>query len=120
MPICKGAIPTPAHKLAAAHPHVASNAVPDAYAIVPPRLSVWGNTTYGCCVTSEEMVAKAAYSLMAGGEEELFIDEQTAIEWAASHNYLNGAILTDVMDMMARVGIASGGLIYTDGPYQAV
>ena len=50
----RGAIPTPRHRLAAAHPHVPTRAaLPAQVAYVPAKLSMWGNNQYGDCVTAE-------------------------------------------------------------------
>jgi hypothetical protein len=81
---------------------------------------MWGNDKYGDCCSAEEAAAKAQFSLMNGGMTELFISEQEVIDWASSHNFLNGAYLTDVMEAMAQSGLTAGGQTYNDGPYQSV
>ena len=83
MPFMRGARPTPRHVLAMATPHLTLPGVPVSPKVIPSQLSMWGNSTYGCCVTSEDIAAKAMYSVMIGLAE-LFISEQTAIDWASA------------------------------------
>lgn len=116
----RGAKASPRHKLMAACPHVPLKAPPTQFAIVPKTLSMWGNSTYGDCVSAEEAYAKACFALMCGLPE-TFITEQEVINWANSHGFLNGANLTDVMDSMAKSGMTdASGTIYDDGPYSGV
>lgn len=117
-----GAIPSPPNVLAAAVPHLLdpSIAVPSSFGVVPPKLSTWGNTRFGCCVTSEEAFAKAAYSVLYGSGTQLFVPDDVMIEWARTHRVLNGATLTGVMDDMARTGFGVNGQMYTDGSYNSV
>ena len=115
----RGAIASDRSKLMAA-PRFKAQAVPSFFGVIPPQLSMWGNAQFGCCVSSESAAAKAIFSLMNGGTQEVFIAEATLISWARSHGFLNGAQLTDVMDAMISDGITSGGNTYKDGPYQAV
>lgn len=120
MPRMRGAIPTPRHKLARAMPFRPYRAVPASFGYVPKTLNMWGNDTFGDCVSAEEAFAKAAYSAMLGLPE-TFIPEATVESWCRSHGYLNGADLTDVMTTMASTGmVASDGKTYTDGGYAAV
>lgn len=119
MPLLRGAIPTPRHKLLSVIPHRAAP-TPASFLVVPRQLSMWGNSTYGDCVSAEEAFAKAAWSTMLGLPE-TFIPEQQVISWASRNGYLNGADLTSVMDSMAASGmVASDGKTYTDGSYQGV
>lgn len=115
----RGARPSPAHKLLAAVPYRMLTAPPDEFAVVPKQLSMWGNSQYGVCVTSEEAFAKAAYSLMCGLPE-TFIPESEVINWARKYGYLNGADLVEVMDEMAKDGLDAGGVDYRDGGYRGV
>lgn len=123
VPLSFGAAPKPAYKtglkptpksvLAAAPRFHRGGKIgaPAQYAVIPARLSMWGNSQYGDCVTAEECFAKIAD---APG---VFITEQTCIQWAARHGVLNGASLDEVLDAMARDGIqAEDGKVYKDGP----
>jgi hypothetical protein len=72
-------------------------------------------------VSAEEAFAKAAYPLYGGaGSTELFLPDNVVYDFANSHGFLNGAMLTDVMDAMASYGMPYQGTTYTDGPYQSV
>jgi hypothetical protein len=93
--------------------------VPASWGVVPTQLSVWGNDTYGDCVSAEEAAAKAMYSTMCGLPE-TFITQQEVETWARQHGFLNGADITDVMDAMAKSGMSANGQTYDDGPYQSV
>ena len=105
----RGAFPTPRHKLAAARPHRIIGDTPTKFANVPAKLSMWGNGTYGDCVSAEEAFAKATNS------PELFMSDVVVIEWARARGFLNGANLTDVMDAMQWTGMPLGSTIYNDG-----
>jgi len=118
MPGLRGAFQSPRHKAFAAHPHVASS-VPDSWGVVPAQLSMWGNSTYGDCVSAEEAAAKAQYSTMCGLPE-TFISDSEVISWASANGFLDGANLTDVMEAMAKSGMTAGGVTYDNGPYQSV
>lgn len=108
----RGAKPTPRHKLAAAMPHVPVKPIPSQMAYIPTKLSYWLNQTDGDCVTAEE-----AFNKDASG---IFIDDSTVQAWASARGFLNGAMLTDVMDDMAATGFSQGGDTYGDGPYVSV
>lgn len=105
----RGAHPTPRHKLLRAKPFWPMGTPPPGVAYVPKQLSVWGNNQHGCCVSSEEAFAKACYL------PEIFIPEQTVIDWARRHNVLEGADLMQVMEMMAHDGFKVGDQVYNDG-----
>ncbi len=111
-----GAKPSPRWVLASAIPYapITRAVVPPEFAYVPAKLSSWGNQTYGCCVTSEEAFAKACAS------PEIFIPEQTVIDWAAAHGDLNGASLNEVLDRMTTDGFVVNGVQYNDGGKLAV
>lgn len=114
-----GAKPSPRHKLAATAPHVA-RVVPPAALSLPPRLSYWDNDRDGVCTVSEEAFAKAAWAAMLG-RPETFIPDDQVVAWAKAHDALDGAIITDILDAMQRVGlVAEDGQSYTDGPYHSV
>jgi hypothetical protein len=87
--------------------------------MVPSQLSMWGNQSNGCCVTTEEAFAKAAYSVLNGGTE-LFVPEETVIAWATVHGVLNGAELQEVMTWMLTGGFTVNGQLYNDGAASAV
>lgn len=114
----RGALRSPSHKAFAAPRHVAS-VIPASFGIVPGALQMWGNGTYGDCVSAEEAASKAAFSVFRGAPE-LLIPDATLVAWARQHGYLNGANLTDVMDTMISTGITVNGVTYKDGPYQSV
>lgn len=112
-----GARPTPAHIIASAPRFTKSGKLgaPLQYAVVPKRLSMWGNDRYGCCVTSEECAAKIA------DNPNCFITEDTCLRWASQHGVLNGADLGSVLKMMEQDGItAEDGKNYKDGPAATV
>lgn len=115
----RGAKPTPRHKLLALTPYKVAVAPPPQFTVVPQKLDVWGNSTYGVCVTSEEAFAKAWWSTFCGLPE-TFISEQEVINWARRYGFLNGATLTEVMDLMAKDGLDANGVDYKDGPYLGV
>ena len=115
MPVApaRGAKPSPRSRLAAAAPHIAFAAPPNAIT-VPPQLSFWGNDVHGDCVTAEEAFAKACHS------PEIFISQNDVITWATNHGVLEGAYLTQVLDFMQKDGFAENGSVYDDGPYYSV
>ena len=118
----RGLKPTPKAVLAAApkhKPRLAAKDVPAQVAYVPKQLSMWNNDQYGCCVTSEEAFAKAAYSIINGGTE-VFVPDSVVLNWANAGGYLNGANLTDVMDSMIKSGFQIGSQLYNDGSYATV
>ena len=110
----RGAIPSPRHKLAGAIPHVPVGKTPPNAMHIPQKLSFWGNNTYGDCVTAEEAFAKASH------DPEIFISEQEAIQWAKDHNFLNGAVISDVLETMTKQGFKQSKHTYDDGPAQSV
>jgi len=114
----RGALPSPRDRAFAVESHVAG-AVPASFGTVPPKLSVWGNDRYGDCVSAEEAAAKAMYSVQTG-HAETFIPDDVLIRWASVHGFLNGAVITDVMDVMLTEGITSAGTTHKDGPYKSV
>jgi hypothetical protein len=110
----RGAIPTTRHKLAAATPHTVIGVTPKNYFKIPDKIAFWGNDVHGDCVTAEEAFAKACH------KPEIFITNQEAINWATQHNFLNGAILSDVLETMTNTGFQQGGHTYDDGPHYSV
>ena len=116
----RGAIPSPRHRLASARPFEAAVPPPDEFINLPSQVNAWGNTQFGDCVTAEEFASKAVASVQ-GGWPELYWPEQAAIDWARAHGVLNGAVITDVLDMMVQDGIVGpDGTTYHDGPHLAV
>jgi hypothetical protein len=75
---------------------------------------MWLNATYGDCVTAEEAFAKAC------NNPEIFITDDTVLAWATANNVLNGADLTQVLDLMQNAGFLQDGNIYNDGPFNSV
>jgi len=110
----RGALPTPRNVLAAATPFAPKIAAPLNFITIPPQLSMWGNDVHGDCVTAEEAFAKAC------NHPEVFIAEADVIAWAQAHGVLEGAYLTNVMQMMQSDGFTEPGYDYDDGPYSAV
>lgn len=108
-PFPTGAIPTSFTKIIAAVKAGAAgvyraSAPPAQVIVVPKKISYWGNNQYGCCVTTESVFSMAAYSTYVGLDE-IFITDATTIAWARAHGDLNGAMLLDVMQDMAKDGI---------------
>ncbi len=115
-----GALPTPRYALARATPFlVPVEAPPPQVIVVPPKLSMWNNQTWGCCVSSEEAFAKAAYSVM-NGLPETFITDETVMTFCRKYDLLNGAYLEDVLKKMKADGFHQDGQTYTDGSYATV
>jgi hypothetical protein len=114
VPFERGAIPSPRHKLAAALPFAPSAEIPPQWARIPQQLSRWNNSRYGDCVTAEEAFAKIA------DPPNIFITEDEVVRWAGQHGYLNGAMLTDVMDDMIKSGLRANNRTYEDGHYYSV
>jgi len=104
----RGATPTPRHKLLYAKPYRLVTA-PTQIAYVPAKLDMWGNDTYGDCVTAESAFALACY------QPEIFIDTSVVVAWAKKNGFLNGADLGTVLDAMASNGFVVGGQQYDEG-----
>lgn len=118
-PKFRGAFPSPPQKVFACTAH-RTTAIPPSFGIVPPTLQMWGNSQYGDCVSAEEASSKAMFSVMCGLPE-LLISDADLIAFARKHGFLNGANLTDVMDVMISVGLTtSAGVTWKDGPYTGV
>ena len=75
---------------------------------------MWHNDVDGDCVTAEEAFAKACSS------PELFITDDTVLAWATANGVLNGADLTQVLDLMQKGGFQQDGVTYDDGPSTSV
>ena len=114
-----GAKPSPRLSLMMASPFRVRTTPPPQVAMVPKKLSVWDNDVAGCCVTSEEAAAIAAWSSYCGIPE-VFATDAELRTWAKAHGFYNGADLTSVMDAMATDGMSIGGVIYKDGGHTAV
>lgn len=117
-----GAKPSPKAKIAATpvfRAPLVSSATPKEFAVVPPKLSYWLNDITGICVTSQEAFSKSSWSLQCGLPQ-LFIPDQEVGRWAKKYGHWNGAMLTDVMDDMARDGFNVDGVNWRDGPYKRV
>lgn len=108
----RGAKPSPRHKLLAAVPHKKLEIIPTQVAYVPTQLSFWLNDQDGDCVTAEE-----AFNKDVSG---VFIQDSTVQAWASAGGFLDGAMLTDVMDAMAKSGFNQDGNVYGDGGYTGV
>ena len=114
MPRLRGAIPSPRHKLAASTPHRIIGVTPPQWLWKPAKLSMWLNDTYGDCVTAEEAFNKAC------NLPEIFISDDEVQAWATANGVLNGADLSQVLEMMQAKGFSEGGYLYNDGQAQAV
>jgi hypothetical protein len=115
-----GAKQSPRSKLVSTPKFKVVFAPPASHIVVPPKLSYFGNQTYGDCTSASEAFAKA-FDSVAQGKPEIFVPEATVIAWARKRGFLNGANLTDVMDAMAKQGmVADDGIQYGDGVYSAV
>jgi len=81
-----------------------AKAPPPQVITVPKRLSMWGNSQYGDCVSAESAFAIADYSTFLGLDE-IFVTEPTIIAWAGAHGFLNGADLLEVIQAMQADGV---------------
>jgi hypothetical protein len=109
-----GASASPRHALLGAIPYIPLFAPPAQVAYVPKKRSMFGNDSYGDCVTAEEAFAKSCDS------PEHDIDDQVVISWARQHGLLHGADLSNVLELMARKGFQQGEQLYNDGPASGV
>jgi hypothetical protein len=120
----RGAKPAPVEKLRAVPRFPLPQGlggVPAQFAVVPKQLSMWGNSQYGCCVSSQEAFTLAANSTRClGPDKEVFVPEKDLIAWARKYGLLNGADLPQVMDLMAKYGMTVNGVTYKDGSYYSV
>jgi hypothetical protein len=118
MPFPRGLRPTPRHRLAAAFPFRPATAqvkaLPSFFGTLPKQLLMWGNDTYGDCVTAEEMFKLACYSVQCGLPE-ICPSNDDAIAWARQEGVLNGADLEPVIQQMQSTGITINGVNYKDG-----
>ena len=110
----RGALPSPRSVLAAAVPYKVPIGAPTNFVVLPKQISFWDNYNYGDCVTAEEAFAKAC------NNPEIFISQDEVVAWATSHNVLNGAYLTQVMNFMQDDGFVQGAFTDDDGPYFSV
>jgi hypothetical protein len=112
----RGAIPSPRSALAAAKPFMADLDawIPPDYLMRPSQMSYWGNSVHADCVTAEEAFAKAAV------QPEIFIPEDTLVDWAKQYGFLNMASIYDVMSKMNTTGITLNDATYKNGPLNSV
>jgi hypothetical protein len=110
----RGAIPSPRHRLASAIPHRIVSPTPPQFLWKPEQLSMWLNDVDADCVTAEEAFAKVCHN------PEFFIADDTVRAWATKNNVLNGAELTQVLDLMQNAGFLQDGTLYNDGPFSVV
>lgn len=115
----RGAKPSPGHVLAAAVPYRVLTAPAPQFGVVPKHLDMWGNGKYGCCVSTEEAWGKVWWSAYCGLPE-TFATEAEVVAFAGAHGWLNGAYLTEVMDVMIADGMSIGGKKFQDGKYFSV
>jgi hypothetical protein len=96
-------------------------AAPDKFAAVPPKTSYWGNNQYGDCVSAQTAASLAAWSTRClGADKEVCATDAEVIAFARKHGWLNGATLTEVMDVMQKTGMSVGGATYREGSYYSV
>ena len=79
---------------------------PAQFIVIPAKLSMWLNDVDGDCVTAEEAFAKACDS------PEIFITDDTVQAWATKNGVLDGAELTQVLDIMLNAGFPQDGNLY--------
>ncbi len=111
-PFPRGMKATPKHVLMSAPQFKPAIMAPAQYAVVPSKLSMWGNNQYGDCVTAEEAFKEACKGH--------FISESEVIRWAKAHNVLNGANLQPVIRQMQTKGFSQDGNFYNDGKESTV
>jgi hypothetical protein len=75
---------------------------------------MWANDVDGDCVTAEEAFAKACHS------PELFVSDDEVVAWATANGVLNGADLTQVLDLMQTGGFVQNSSKLNDGPFVSV
>jgi hypothetical protein len=114
MPRLRGASPSPRHRLAGAMPHAITAPTPAQFLWKPAQLSMWLNDVDGDCVTAEEAFAKGC------GPSGVFVPDATVQAWASANNVLNGAELTQVLDLMQNGGFPQNGSTLDDGPSVSV
>ena len=118
--LCRGARPSPRHRLAGARPHVATADVPPQWLWLPERIDMWGNGDYidangvpvqgyGDCTVAEEAFTKACST------PEIFIPADTVIAWAQANGAINGDTIIDVLDKMQAGGFVVDDHTYGDG-----
>lgn len=67
-----GAFPSPKHKAFAVPSFKPITTIPASWGVVPPQLDIWGNSTWGDCVSAEEAAAKCSSLLCAAYQNCLF------------------------------------------------
>lgn len=107
-------VTTPRHILAAATPFKPIEQQPPNCLYKPAQLNMWGNDTFGDCVTAEEAFAKACF------DPEIFIPSEVVEAWATLHSDLNGANIADVLTVMQTQGFIWNSKTYNDGPANSV
>lgn len=120
----RGAKLSPREKLISAErlprPKFGVAAPPENFITICPSYDISGNDRYGICVSAEEANHWRAWSV-SNGYPMIDIPGDTVIVWARKHGYLNGAMLTDVMDELKKNGITDrAGVTYRLKDYYAV
>lgn len=110
----RGARPTERHLIEAAALHTATTPAPPQFLWKPPQLSMWGNDTFGDCVTAEECFA------LACSKPEVLIGYAKAVKWARQRWLLNGAGIWEVLTIRQTQPIYNGAEAYLDGPFKFV
>lgn len=115
MALKTGAKATSRERLVSAKQYaIHKDAAPAEFLWRPNQLNMWGNATFGDCVTAEECFAKACNS------PEVFIPSRKAIKWARKNFVLNGAGIWEVLELMQTSGFDYDGVTYNDGAFQSV
>jgi hypothetical protein len=103
----RGALPSPRGKVLRAtrvSKLLGDVVPPDNWCQICPSYDMSGNDRYGDCVSAEEGNHFRAWTL-AMGYPMTDVAGEEVVRWARKHGYLNGAMLTDVMDDLKTDGM---------------
>jgi len=75
---------------------------------LPKIMTMLGNDTNGCCVTSAAGFLKQCMGIL--------ISDATCIAWATKNGTLNGADLSQVNNLMQQSGFSQDSNLYNEGP----
>lgn len=114
----RGGKRSPGHKLAAAPKFHITGQPPSKFAMIPADLEMYGNDQYGDCVSAQTAVSLCAWTTYCGTPVKP--TDAEVIAFARKYGLLNGADLTQVMDIMSSKGMTVGGKIYKEGGYSSV
>lgn len=114
----RGAKRSPGHRVASAPRFLLSAAPPPQFAMIPSAIHMWGNDQFGDCVSAQTCCSMAAWTTHCGNP--VVPTDAECIAFARKYGLLNGADLTQVMDIMASKGMTVGGKLYKEGGYSSV